>query len=135
MEFNDGRYASGDAVIKSFSRDRGHQRVGLAGPWDIVGVSPILPAFGPDLRNEVEYVGPFVDDLLLEYGDSNAFLQAVERGRYDILVVGKETQQTFCRYQGSGTDEHAWLRRAGYPPVLESERFTVYRVPETGRLQ
>ncbi len=49
--FNDNRYPSLEAPL-AWVREDHHRRVGLAGLWDVDGIYPVLPSFGPRLGNE-----------------------------------------------------------------------------------
>lgn len=134
-EFNSRRYADEDATFGWLARNApAERRIGLAGLWDGSGISPVWPAFGPRLANQVEYVGRSPGGLLLEHGSQSAFLRDVERGDYDLLLVGKiKGDRDICPVPGSGTDENVWLRRLGFPRLAESRRFVLYRVPPSVR--
>jgi hypothetical protein len=88
------------------------QRVGLAGIWTEGGVSPVLPAFGPRLGNEVEYVGEFREHMLRRHSAAPAFTRAL--GRLDLLVAGPGP-------------ELGWARAAGWSVVARSGRLTLLR--------
>lgn len=94
--------------------------IGLAGVWDNAGVSPAFPAFGPRMRNQVEYVGPVEQELLRQYDDRGRFLAAVERGGYDLLVIGR-AEPPF-----PGPAEESWARQAGYRELASSPRLALY---------
>lgn len=131
-KFNDSRFVAGDPTITWFIRNAPEgQRVGLAGVWDVRGLSPVLPAFGPRLGNEVAFVGEFVQGQLREYPSRPAFEAALRRGRYDLLLVGKGTYEG-CRVPGAETDENAWATAAGFRKLAESERLVLYEVAPTG---
>jgi hypothetical protein len=125
--FNDHRYQSLEAPLAWVREDR-HHRVGLAGLWDVDGIYPVLPSFGPRLGNQVRFVGPFRDGMLSEYGDRDSFVAALRRGRYDLLVVGHAVLP--------GTRpraNEAWARAAGYVVVARSPRLVLLRRPGTPR--
>jgi hypothetical protein len=126
-EFNDGRYAGEDPAIAWFVTHPAKRKVGLAGDWTTGGLSPVLPAFGPRLENVVHYVGRTVDGQLRRYGNRESFVGAVERGGYDVLLVGK-AQFRVCRAPGSAATENAWARSAGFRKLAESDRLVLYRV-------
>lgn len=127
---------AGRAVQERFARDEygsfdptigwiydnaptGH-RIGLAGIWSVNGISPAFPAFGPRMRNEVVYVGPWEDGLLREYERRDPFVAALRRGRYDLLLVGRGQPPL-------GTvPEERWARSARFRRVAESERLALY---------
>jgi hypothetical protein len=120
--FNDGRYAGEDAAIDALLANgpSGH-KVGLAGLWTDSGISPVYPSFGPTLGNEVEYVGPFVDEMLRRYGTRDGFVAALAREDYDYLVVGRgRPPRPLAR-------EERWARSAGWGLVARSDRLALYR--------
>jgi hypothetical protein len=129
--YNEGRYAGRepaiDWILERAPRD---QRIGLAGVWDDRGLVPVLPAFGPRLRNEVEYVGEYRRGLLHEYDERGPFLAAVARARYDLLLVGRDDYPRQCRLPGARRLEDEWALSAGFERVAESPRLTLYRVPD-----
>jgi hypothetical protein len=132
-DFMRTRYADGDPAIAYFARNApGGHKVGIAGVFNTQGRSPVLPSFGPRLRNEVSYVGHFVRSQLREYETAGAFRAAVARGGYDLLVIGKGSYEG-CRVPGAATDERRWANEAGYKRVAESDRAALYRVPARGR--
>jgi hypothetical protein len=122
---NGRTYASTDPVLGWIDAHAasGH-RIGLAGIWGVSGVSPVLPAFGPRLGNQVEYAGPFVKHMLRRYTSREAFLARLRTARYDLLVVG--------RGQGIPPEER-WARAAGWLPVVGSPRLALLRRPAPGR--
>jgi energy-converting hydrogenase Eha subunit F len=97
----------------------GH-RVGLAGVWSN-GISPIFPAFGPRLGNQVAYVGPFVRHMLQQYEGAAPFVSAVRSGGYDLLIVGRGDPQP-----QPDVPSQAWARAAGFREVTESGRLVLY---------
>lgn len=127
QDFNASRYlTAGDPVISWFGRSapEGHT-VALAGVWDVRGLSPVLPAFGPRLGNDVEFVGEFVHGQLREYRTPPELQAALRRGNYDLMVVGKGTYES-CPVPGSEVDENAWARAEGFQKLAESERLVLY---------
>jgi hypothetical protein len=102
----------------------GH-RVGLAGTWTDQGISPVFPAFGPRLRNDVVYHGEFREEMLRQYGRREEFVAALRRERYDLLLVGRG------RPPSPANDEERWARDAGYVRVAESERLALLAAPRT----
>jgi hypothetical protein len=103
----------------AFVTDQAPRRVGVTGLWNVNGLSPVFPAFGPRLRNRVEYVGPFRDGMLVEYRRREPFVAALRRGRYDLLVVGLETRPV-------RTGAETWARSAGYREVGRSGRLVLF---------
>lgn len=101
----------------------GH-RVALAGVWSVDGVSPVLPAFGPRLGNEVAYAGPFDQHLLRQERDPERFRARLRDGHFDLLVVGRGI------VAGRGpAPEESWARAAGAVPVLASPRLALLALP------
>lgn len=117
---HDQRYARHDAAAAYVNTDapEGH-RIGVAGLEAVTDTSPIYPLFGPRLRNEVEYVGPFVEDLLRTYGTARDFVAALDRGRFDLLMVYRPADP------GATAREEAWATRAGFAPVARDDRVTL----------
>jgi Dolichyl-phosphate-mannose-protein mannosyltransferase len=128
--YNDGRYTSEDPAITWLVENApdGH-RIGLAGVWGTATTSPVWPAFGERIQNEVAFVGPFVDGLLREYDTRAAWAGAVRRGGYDLLVVGRGGYGEGCPVPGRESDDDAWARAEGFTLLERSEHLTVYRVP------
>ena len=92
------------------------------------GIYPVLPAFGPRLGNEVDFVGPLRDHMLVEYRDRASFVAALRRGRYDRLVIGT------ARLPGTPRgDDEAWARSAGYVVTARSPRLVLMRRAGTPR--
>jgi len=122
--FNRDRYLGGDAVIDAvIERAPGGARIGLSGAWNDDGLSPVLPSFGPRFENEVEYVGPLVDEMQQRYEERGDFLAALERGGYDLLIVGRGRPELPPVREGD------WAASAGWELVAESERFELYAAP------
>jgi 4-amino-4-deoxy-L-arabinose transferase-like glycosyltransferase len=122
--YNDDRYAAADPALAWIeSHAPAGVRVGLAGDWSADGISPVWPMFGSRARNRVEYVGPYRRELLGRYEDRDAFLTAVRRGGYDLVLVG--------RFQApkSGSNAERWAGEGGLRPVAASERFMLFAVP------
>lgn len=127
-QFNDSRYRGEDPVLDRFATSAPGQQIGIAGAWSDRGVSPILPAFGPRLENQVEYVGPRVKGMLRRSRDARAFRARLRDGRYDLLVVGRGGPPARI------LREERWARAQGFTTVAQSERFTLLRpATSTGR--
>lgn len=121
--FNDGRYGDLDPALTWIpDHARGGQRIGLAGSWG-TALSPVWPAFGPDIRNRVEYVGELQSGLLQAHPTRESFLAALEQGSYDLLLIGLDSELA-----GDPPAER-WARSAGFEEVVTGERFTLYRSP------
>jgi hypothetical protein len=96
-------------------------KIGLAGAWPVTTLSPVLALFGPDLANDVSYVGETRDGTLYPYEDSSAYAAALQHGDYDLVMVGNEKPLAFPQL-----DEGAWTRAAGYRQVAADENFTLW---------
>ncbi|HYI38049.1 MAG TPA: glycosyltransferase family 39 protein [Thermoleophilaceae bacterium] len=128
--YADDRYATTDPVVRALARTGdGDRRVGLAGVWGAGVLSPVLPAAGPGLNGHVEFVGPTVDGQLREYDTRERFLRAVRRGRYDLLVVGRNGYGSGCPVPGEETDDDRWAREGGLRLVARTPNLSLYRVP------
>jgi hypothetical protein len=119
---------------------RSDRRVGVAGNWSAQRFVPIYPLFGPRLENDVEYVGPLVDEQLRQYTSAAPFSAALRRERYDLLAVGTLTRPDFedLRPQRRVRDpeEARWARRAGYVEVARDADFVLLsRRPAPGASQ
>jgi hypothetical protein len=125
---NDGRYRNIDPGVDALLRaaPSGH-RIGLAADWTVGGLSPIWPAFGTRLGNEVEYVGEFVDGFLTPYRTEASFQAALGRGRYDLLVVGRGF------YPPQATPEQRWAIDAGWRTISLTRRLRVLAAPPAPR--
>jgi hypothetical protein len=129
-DYASDRFAqSGDPVINYLvQRATDGHRIAIAGLPSVDGLAAVWPAFGPDLDNRVEYLGRFVDGQLREYDDRAAWTRAVERGRYDLLVVGRGGYAPDCPLPGRRSDDDAWARAAGYRTLASTPRLTLYAV-------
>ena len=95
-------------------------RIGLTGVWSNNGLSPVLPSFGPRLRNEVEYVGPWVRGVLRRHTDRASYTDALEAGGYDLVLVGRGFEP------GADRPEEGWTRAAGWRLVAASPRLSLW---------
>jgi hypothetical protein len=129
-EFNDGRYEDGDPAIAWIARHAPDgQRVALAGVWSVEGRAPVWPAFGERLRNEVDYLGPTVDEQLREYSRRDRWAAAIRRGHYDLLLVGRGGYaREECPVPGQYSDDDRWAREEGFAVLARSDRLTLYRI-------
>jgi hypothetical protein len=117
-------YASHDPVLAWMDENAGAgMRVGLAGAWDGVGLQPVQAAFGRRLGNRVAFVAEGPATRPRAPGDAPAWVAAVRRGRYDLVLVG-----TGARVPGRTADPR-WPAATGWTPVAASSRLTAYRVP------
>jgi hypothetical protein len=96
-------------------------RIGLAGAWPVTTLSPVLALFGPDLANDVSYIGETRDGALYPYEDPASYAAALKRGDYDLVMVGNEKPLAFPQ-----RDEADWTRAAGYREVIADENFTLW---------
>ena len=119
--FNDRRYRVVEPPL-AWARDGRERRIGLAGLWDVNGLSPVLPAFGPRLGNRVEFVGPFRREMLHEHVRRGPFVAELRRERYDLLVLGRAILPGTPR-----GDLEAWARAAGYDEVTRTHRLVLLR--------
>ena len=127
VQFNESRYRGEDPVLDRVTASVPRERIGIAGAWSDRGLSPILPAFGPRLDNEVEYVGPRVDGMLRRPRDQGDFTARLRAGRYDLLLLGRAGPPPRT------LREERWAREEGYTPVAQSERFTLLRPARSPR--
>jgi dolichyl-phosphate-mannose-protein mannosyltransferase len=121
---NDGRYRNIDPGVDAMLRAApGGQRVALAADWTVAGLSPIWPAFGTRIDNEVVYMGHFVRGFLTPWGDERSFQAALKRGHYDVLVVGRGF------YPPQPTREQRWAIDAGWRTIALTRRLRVLVPP------
>lgn len=124
---NDGRYRNIDPGVDAMLRAApGGQRVALAADWTVGGLSPIWPAFGTRIDNEVEFMGRFVEGFLTPWGDARSFQAALRRGDYDVLVVGRGF------YPPEATPEQSWAVDAGWRTIALTPRLRVLVPPRSG---
>ena len=122
--FNENRFADADPTTDWIRANApSGSRIGLAAVWDDVGISPVLPAFGPRYGNEVSYIGEWDDDMLRRFHDRAPFVEALERGGFDLVLIGKG------RYEAPLVPEQDWARDAGFTTVAESDRLTLLAPP------
>jgi len=125
---NDGRYRGIDRAVDTLLRIAPRDtRIGLASDWSVGGLSPVWPAFGTRIANDVEYVGEFVDGFLTPYRSAAAFQQALRDGRFDVLVIGRGF------YPPEATPEQRWALDAGWRTVGLSPRLRVLVAPAAPR--
>lgn len=118
--YDDQRYAE-DPVLGPLSAEYGaDQRVGLAGSWELSRLQPPLPAFGPRLENEVEYVGTFEDGMLRPLGTRAEFTDALRDRDYDVLVVGNQALPA-----REALPVLTWARDAGYREIAGDSTLTL----------
>ncbi len=121
---NDGRYTGIDRAVDTLLRVApADKRIGLAGDWSVGGLSPVWPAFGTRIDNDVEYVGEFVDGFLTPYPGQARFAEALRDGGFDVLVVGRGF------YPPENPREERWAMNAGWRTVGLSPRLRVLAPP------
>ena len=123
---NDARYQTFDPALgKLLDAAPSDKRIGLefATYWSLRDLSPVWPAFGMRLDNEVEFVGRFVDGFLTPYEDEAAFRRALAAGRYDLLVVGRSALAR------QSTPAQEWAIAAGWRTIALSARMRVLVPP------
>jgi hypothetical protein len=127
---NSDRYVGRDPGLDALLRlADGGKRVGFAFStyWSLGDLSPVWPAFGTRIDNDVEYVGHFVDGFLTPYRDERSFHAALRRGRYDVLAVGRST---IAEQQ---TPEQAWALSSGWRTISLSPKLRVLVPPNVGQ--
>ena len=123
---NSDRYGHFDRGLDALVRTvPGGGRVGLefATYWSLGDLSPIWPAFGTRIDNDVEFVGEFVDGFLTPYRDEASFRAALRRGRYDVLVIGRSD------IARQNTPAQQWAIDAGWRTIALTERLRVLVPP------
>jgi hypothetical protein len=127
QRINDGRYLGSDPAIDALLKAApSGKRIGLASDWSVGGLTPIWPAFGTRIGNEVEYIGYF-DGFLRKYPTEALFQAALKRGRYDAIVVGRGF------YPPEPTPEQQWALDAGWRTFALSSRLRVLVPPASTR--
>ncbi len=117
---NGGRYLGIDRAVDGLLRIApADRRIALAGDWSVAGLSPVWPAFGTRIDNDVEFVGEFKRGFLTPYRTAAGFRNALRRGRFDVLVVGRGF------FPPQATPEQAWAMQAGWRTVALSPRLRV----------
>ncbi len=117
---NDGRYLGIDRAVDTLLRVApGDKRIGMAGDWSVGGLSPVWPAFGTRIGNDVEYVGEFVDGFLTPYPSAALFQEALRHGGFDLLVIGRGFDPP------ENTREQRWAIDAGWRTIALSPRLRV----------
>lgn len=120
-----GRYAGATVPLdNALDRVPADAKIGLAGAWPVTTLSPVLALFGPEFENHVGYVGETRDGMLLPYEDPAAYAAALERGDYDLVLVGNEKPLAFPQL-----DEAAWTQAAGYEEVAADTNFSLFEAP------
>jgi hypothetical protein len=87
----------------------------------VEGISPVWPAFGDRLGNQVHYVGRWVDHVYRRFQSRRSFVAALRKGGYNILIVGHG------QVPGRVAPEQRWMSADGYRLVAKSSRLSVYQ--------
>lgn len=125
--YDRGRFLGKDPVLDAVlsAPPLADRRVGLAGLWISGDISPIYPAFGRRLNDQVRFVGATRDGELLRPTSKPRFLELVEVGDYTSLIVG------LGPIPDSTSPEANWLREAGWRESAVSPRFALFEPPGT----
>jgi hypothetical protein len=128
-DFYDQRYRGSDAALDFLSSTPHGTRVGLAG-FETGGALPhVLPAFGEDLDNRVQYVGEDYKGQLRAYEQPARFTAALARGRFDYLLVAPKRYAVGCALPGEDAQPARWAESAGWRRVTQSPSLALYRRP------
>ncbi len=123
QRINDARYLGVDPAIDTLLKVAPTgKRIGLAADWSVGGLTPIWPAFGTRIGNDVSYIGYF-DGFLRKEPTEARFQAALKRGRYDVIVVGRGF------YPPQNTREQRWALDAGWRTIALSTRLRVLVPP------
>lgn len=120
-------YGASEPPLAAVAAQPPGTRVGLAGLWSNDGPSPVLASFGPRLRNHVAYVGPFRDGMLRRHTTAAAFVAALDRGGYDLILVGRGLAP--APSPGALAREETWALAAGWRLESASRRLALLRRP------
>lgn len=120
--YADHRLRGQDAAV-DYYLDHAHDgdRAALAEQWSVIPPGPVYALFGDRLRNDVRYAGLREDGVNKPYRDARAFGNAVRRGNYGWLMVGRG-----LRPNGT-TPAMRWAPAAGFVPVATTPRLALYR--------
>ena len=128
--YNDSRYAALSGPVdwvEAFAED--DAKVGVAGYWSTGVFVPIYALAGKRLDHEVEYVGRLVSSQVRPFHEPAGFREALERGAYDLLAVGRleAPDLTDPRPQATLDDppEVRWARGAGFTEVARDNAFVL----------
>ena len=136
--FNEDRYLGEDPALDEVIRasDVRYERsgtgftIGIAGHWALGGAIPTYPSFGTRLQNEVAYLGPVDDGLLLSPVNRREFRTALRELDPDALVLGTDYNEIAPagRTPARPRELERWAREAGFVAILTpSERFVLMR--------
>jgi hypothetical protein len=136
--FNEDRYVGEDPAIDEvirasdtrYERTEGGFTVGIGGHWALGGAIPTYPTFGTRLENDVSYLGPVDDGLLLAPVNGREFRAALRDVDPDALVLGVDYNEIAPegRTPARPRELERWAREAGFVPVpTASDRFVLMR--------
>ena len=109
------------ALDAALARAPADADIGVAGAWPVTTLSPILALFGTGLNNDVEYIGHDDDGFLLPYESEGEFAAALQRGGYDLVLVGQNKPIGYPQLP-----EGRWAEQAGYTRIAADENFTLF---------
>ena len=130
---NGGRYLGIDRAVDALLRSRPPTSgSALAGDWSVGGLSPVWPAFGTRIDNDVEYVG--------EFGAASSRRTDGRRASRRRCAAGATTcsSSAAASTRRQPTPEQRWAMDAGWRTVALSPRLRVLvapGVPASARLQ
>jgi hypothetical protein len=126
QSFNSDRYRGVNAAFDWIDQhSRSGERIALSGQPDRDFDAAPFIAFGPRLQNRVTFVGTRDHHLLTRFMARQPFLQALDAGRYNGLLVGADVT--------GPARELAWARSAGWKPAASGGTFTLL-VPPRGNV-
>ena len=102
-------------------------RVALGGTWSAAAVSPVLPAFGPRLRNRVDYLGRFVEGTLQSWDRREPFQRQLRRSHYDAVIIGRGVPSRPHGEEPAAT----WARELGFRAHARSSHLVLLAPPVT----
>jgi hypothetical protein len=120
---NRDRYGSFDRTYAWVEQRGGGHRIGLAGSWDFVGISPAWPMFGERLGNQVSFVGRLHRGRLTQYSGRARWLRAMREAGYDLVLIARNPPP-----QGTSDQEPRWAAESRLPVLSSSERFELVRI-------
>jgi hypothetical protein len=130
--YNEKRFVGVSPVVEWMARYPSGHIIGFAGEWSANYV-PIYALFGPRLGNDVRYVGPIYSGQVRKYHVAESFEHALRRGRYDVLVVGREHPPDLDRPRVQPSFAHPpeelWAREAGFREVARDNFYVLLVAP------
>lgn len=114
--FNEDRYEEDPVLAWIAANAPEGNTVGLDGEWTVTSAAPVLPAFGPDFGNEVEYVGTLEPGFLTPFDSESDWRGEVGAEDYDLILIGKLKPRRAGRVAG-------WARESGFLVVARSPNF------------